>query len=308
MKMKSTIMAITMSLALAVCIPATAQQAKSTCCDLKSDMRQLWEDHIVWTRNVILNIVDELPGTSHAVNRLLQNQVDIGNAIKPYYGQAAGNQLTTLLTAHITIAADLLTALDDGNATALNAANAAWIANANDIAAFLSAANPNWPLAEMQAMMQDHLALTTAEAVARKNADYAADVAAYDQVHVQILHMADMLTEGLTKQFPQMFRGCSGAKTTQAARLTTHGAMLEQNAPNPATGKTQIPFMIPSHVKQAQIVVYDAMGILVQRVDVRKRGEGFVELDAARLKTGLYKYSLVIDGTIADTKTMLLTD
>src|SRR5690349_19395475 len=75
---------------------------------LRSDMHKLWEDHVTWTRNVILNIMDGLPGTDQAVARLLQNQDDIGNAIKPVYGEAAGKELTRLLREHITEAADLL--------------------------------------------------------------------------------------------------------------------------------------------------------------------------------------------------------
>src|SRR5688572_7307698 len=112
------------------------QNKKPSACDLKSDMRKLWEDHIIWTRNVIFNIIDDLPGTTEAVNRLLQNQVDIGNAIKPYYGESAGNQLTALLQEHITIAADLLTALKNdniapyGDTPAFQAAYAAWVVNA----------------------------------------------------------------------------------------------------------------------------------------------------------------------------------
>ena len=141
---------------------------KPTTCDLKSDMRKLWEDHIEWTRNVILNILDDLPGTSQAVARLLQNQDDIGKAIKPFYGEAAGNQLTSLLRQHITIAADLLSALKNNNTAAFNSSNAQWLTNADAIAAFLSAANPNWPQAEMKAMMYSHLSLTAAEALARK--------------------------------------------------------------------------------------------------------------------------------------------
>src|SRR5215510_579205 len=64
---------------------------------LRLAMHKLWEDHVTWTRNVILNIIDDLPGTQQAVNRLLKNQDDIGNAIKPVYGDAAGNELTKLL-------------------------------------------------------------------------------------------------------------------------------------------------------------------------------------------------------------------
>jgi len=86
-------------------------------------------------------------------------------------------------------------------------ANRRWFANADAIAAFLSGANPkNWPAAEMKQMMHDHLKLTTDEAVARLHGDWAADIAAYDKVHGQILHMADMLSAGIVNQYPQKFK------------------------------------------------------------------------------------------------------
>jgi hypothetical protein len=177
-------------------------------------MRKLWEDHIAYTRNVIVSFeLNEptasvvLPDLSTVVDRLLQNQVDIGDAIKPYYGTAAGNQLTALLKEHITGAAKVLVALKAGNQAALQTALTAWYANAHDIAVFLSNANPkNWPLAEMDQMMKEHLDKTTAEAVARHQSNWSGDVAAYDQVHLQILAMADMLSSGIIDQFPARFR------------------------------------------------------------------------------------------------------
>ena len=172
---------------------------------LRMAMHKLWEDHIVWTRNVILNIMDDLPGTEQAVNRLLQNQDDIGNAVKPFYGEAGGKELTRLLREHITIAADLLKAAKAGNNSAFDAANKKWFANAEEISGFLSKANPNWKLNDMKKMMNDHLTLTTEEAVARLKKDYVADVKAYDRVHDEILMMADMLTDGIIKQFPAKF-------------------------------------------------------------------------------------------------------
>ena len=172
---------------------------------LRMAMHKLWEDHIVWTRNVILNIMDDLPGTEQAVNRLLQNQDDIGNAVKPFYGEAGGKELTRLLREHITIAADLLKAAKIGNNSAFDAANKKWFANADEISGFLSKANPNWKLNDMKKMMNDHLTLTTEEAVARLKKDYVADVKAYDKVHEEILMMADMLTDGIIKQFPGKF-------------------------------------------------------------------------------------------------------
>jgi hypothetical protein len=172
---------------------------------LRMAMHKLWEDHIVWTRNVILNIMDDLPGTDQAVNRLLQNQDDIGNAVKPFYGEAGGKELTRLLREHITTAADLLKAAKTGNNSAFDGANKKWFANADEISGFLSKANPNWKLDDMKKMMNDHLTLTTNEAVARLKKDYAADVKAYDKVHEEILMMADMLTDGIIKQFPGKF-------------------------------------------------------------------------------------------------------
>lgn len=173
---------------------------------LRMGMHKLWEDHIVWTRNVILNIMDDLPGTDQAVARLLQNQDDIGNAVKPFYGEAGGKELTRLLREHITVAADLLKAAKSGNNSAFESTNKKWLANADEISGFLSKANPNWKLEDMKKMMHDHLTLTTEEAVARLKKDYVADVKAYDKVHDEILSMADMLTDGIIKQFPAKFK------------------------------------------------------------------------------------------------------
>ena len=172
---------------------------------LRMAMHKLWEDHIVWTRNVILNIMDDLPGTEQAVDRLLKNQDDIGNAVKPFYGEAGSKELTRLLREHITIAADLLKAAKSGNNSAFDTANKKWFVNADEISVFLHKANSNWKLADMKKMMHDHLTLTTEEAVARLKKDYAADVKAYDKVHDEILMMADMLTDGIIKQFPGKF-------------------------------------------------------------------------------------------------------
>ena len=170
-------------------------------------MRKLWEDHITWTRVFIISAAADLPDKAAATERLLQNQVDMGNAIKPYYGDAAGDKLTTLLKEHITTAAEVVAAAKANDKAKLDDANKRWYANADQIADFLSGANSkNWPAAEMKSMMRDHLNLTTNEAVARLKGDWAADIAAYDKVHEQILHMADMLSSGIVKQHADKFK------------------------------------------------------------------------------------------------------
>ena len=169
-------------------------------------MRKLWEDHITWTRLFIVSAAADLPDESATANRLFQNQVDIGNAIKPFYGDAAGNQLAALLHDHIALAAEIIAAAKAGDSAGVASASAAWYANANQIAEFLSSANPkNWPLDEMKAMMKSHLDLTLQEAVDRLNGNFAADIADYERVHIEILSMADFLSSGIIAQFPERF-------------------------------------------------------------------------------------------------------
>ncbi len=172
-------------------------------------MRKLWEDHVVWTRQFIVSAAtesDNLPDIGPTTDRLLANQADIGNALKPFYGDAAGEQVTALLRDHILGAADLVAAAKSGDAAAVEDASAAWYRNADDIAAALHDLNPkHWPLGEMQAHMKDHLDLTLQEAVARLEGRYADDIGAYDAIHGQILEMADMLSDGIVAQFPGRF-------------------------------------------------------------------------------------------------------
>ncbi len=194
---------------LAVIFPMRAAEAKP-----KMDaqafhdaMRKLWEDHITWTRLVIVSVANDLPDSDPTVQRLLQNQDDIGDAIKPFYGDAAGEQLSALLRDHILIAAEILQAAKSNDTTAFKDASARWYANADDIAVFLNNANPeNWPLDEMKMMMREHLDLTLQEAAAYLQGDHAASIAAYDQIHLQILGMADMLSDGIIRQFPGKFK------------------------------------------------------------------------------------------------------
>ncbi|HKP46961.1 MAG TPA: hypothetical protein VJT50_10200 [Pyrinomonadaceae bacterium] len=201
--------ALLISLNIAFTPPASAKPAAehSKAAAFQDAMDKLWEDHITWTRIFIISAAADLPDKDAATNRLLQNQVDIGNAIKPYYGEAAGNQLTALLKEHITTAAEIVTAAKAGDKAKQDDATKRWFANADQIADFLSKANPkSWPQAEMRQMMHDHLNRTTEEVVARLQGNWAADVAAYDKVHEQILHMADMLSEGIISQYPAKFK------------------------------------------------------------------------------------------------------
>ncbi|MGZ8896571.1 MAG: glycosyltransferase [Candidatus Aminicenantales bacterium] len=196
-------------------VPARAQMMPKTdggmmmtkpAADLGMAMRMLWEDHITYTRNYIISALAGLEDQGKIAERLLRNQDDIGNAIKPFYGDAAGAKLTALLRDHILIAVDVVKAAKAGATDDLAAASKKWTANADDIAAFLSGANPNWARAEMTDMLHKHLDYTTQEVVSRLKKDWGADIEAYDKGHAHMLMFADMLTHGIVKQFPAKFK------------------------------------------------------------------------------------------------------
>jgi uncharacterized membrane protein YphA (DoxX/SURF4 family) len=193
--------------------PATAmEQTKagemsrtSSAVELRTAMRQLWEEHIVYTRNFIISALADLGDTDKVAERLLRNQDDIGNAIKPFYGDEARKKLAALLRDHILIAADIVKAAKTGNNDGVANGEKRWHANGDEISAFLSAANPNWPKADLTDMLYKHLDFTTTEVVSRIKKDWPADIEAYDKGHAHMLMFADALTNGIVKQFPKKF-------------------------------------------------------------------------------------------------------
>lgn len=185
---------------------AQAQTAPASVSDLRAAMRKLWEDHITWTRVYIIDALASLPDTDAAAGRLLKNQEDIGAAIASYYGAEAGAKLTGLLKEHIMIATEVLKAAKANDSAQVSAQQQRWSANADEIAAFLSGANPAWQRAAVRDMLQKHLDFTTQEVVSRFKGDWAADIAAYDANHDHMLMFSDVLTDGVVQQFPSQFR------------------------------------------------------------------------------------------------------
>jgi hypothetical protein len=169
-------------------------------------LRQLWSDHVVWTRLYIIAAVGGTPDATAAADRLLSNQDQIGNAVKPYYGNDAGSQLTKLLKDHIMIAVDLVEDAKSGNNDKFAKDDKRWDDNVRDIAKFLSGANPtNWSESDVYDLLNQHLQLTKGEVVARIKQDWTADVKAFDDIYAEIMVVADTLYDGLAAQFPDKF-------------------------------------------------------------------------------------------------------
>lgn len=174
-------------------------------CFLRTTLRRLWADHVIWTRNYLISSIGQLEDLADVTERLLKNQADIGAAVGMYYGKDAGNKLADLLKEHILLAAKVVDAAKAHDKEALAKANEAWYKNAQDMAKFLSMANPQWTYDMLIKMFDEHLKLTTDEAVARIQKQWKNDIAAFDAVFNEILAMSDELTTGIVQQFPHKF-------------------------------------------------------------------------------------------------------
>ncbi|MCE5222112.1 MAG: glycosyltransferase [Clostridium sp.] len=173
--------------------------------NMKIDQRKLWIDHVSWTRSFIISDLASLADKDPVLERLLKNQDDIGASIKPYYGEEAGNKLSKLLREHIVIAGQVVDSAKSNNKSDLDKYNKSWYKNADDIADFLSSANSNWVNSELKDMLHKHLEFVTAQVVARLNKNWKADIEAYDKGEEHMIKFADVLSDGIVKQFPQKF-------------------------------------------------------------------------------------------------------
>ncbi|WP_345774037.1 glycosyltransferase [Paenibacillus sp. H1-7] len=153
----------------------------------------------------MISALGGLEDQEQVLARLLQNQVEIGNAIKPYYGEAAGNKLAELLKQHILIAGKVIAAAKSGNEQELAVQNKEWYRNADDMAKLLSGANPNWSFKELQDLLYTHLKLLTEDAMARHKKDWNGSIAAFDKGEDHLIKLADALSKGIIKQFPDQF-------------------------------------------------------------------------------------------------------
>lgn len=173
--------------------------------DFESMNRLLWLEHVNWTRMTITSIVFNLPDLPSVQERLLQNATDLGNCIRPYYGDQIANKYAELIKEHLVLAAELVTAAVKGDAKKAEEKEKEWYRNADDIAIFLSNINPYLTKEEVQRMFYMHLALTKYEAVCMIQKNYKEDIKVFDQIEAEALEMADMISQAIVMQFPHMF-------------------------------------------------------------------------------------------------------
>ncbi|MDV2886396.1 glycosyltransferase [Alkalihalophilus pseudofirmus] len=172
----------------------------------ENDFRRLWIDHVLWTSNYITSATTAgAEDQEQVLARLLKNQEDIGNAVKPVYGEDAGNKLTELLKEHIVIAGKIVDAAKEGQADTVDPLNKEWYRNADDIASFLSEANPNLNIEDVKNLLYAHLELVANDLTASLSKDWEARIVAIDEGINHIILMSDAISKAVVKQFPEKF-------------------------------------------------------------------------------------------------------
>jgi len=169
--------------------------------DLRNVMCTLWEQHIVWTRMTIISIIKDLPDVEFVTERLLRNPIDFKIVLQPFYGDVIASKFSDLFKSHLVIAAQLVKAAKDGYNKESEDAEKRWYANADEIAIFFSRINPYWSQGNWEIMLYEHLAMTKSEAVHILSNNYKESITEYDKIESQALKMAEVMAEGIVKQF-----------------------------------------------------------------------------------------------------------
>ncbi len=156
-------------------------------------MNLVWQEHIMWTRLLLISIAEDLKDLEATQTCLLKNPKDIADVFRPYYRNLIANEIEKLLTEHLVIGKDLIVALKNNNQEQANLLNTKWYQNADRMAEAFNSINPYYPKEEIQSMLYEHLRLTTIEVNARLKGDYVADINAYDMVQNEILKMSSFL-------------------------------------------------------------------------------------------------------------------
>lgn len=172
---------------------------------LLEQMNLVWEQHIMWTRMLLISIAENLKDLDATQNRLLRNPRDIADIFRIYYGNNVANEIQRLLTEHLTIGKELIVALKNKDNEKANMLNTNWYKNADKMAEFFSRINPFYGKEEVRQMFYEHLKLTTNEVNARLKGNYVEDINAYDLVQREILKMSKFFVNGIINQFPNLF-------------------------------------------------------------------------------------------------------
>lgn len=179
-------------------------EAINNTCDaikLKLHMRKLWTDHTIFTKQLIVDILCDLPSIDYTIDRLVRSQEQTGNCFKTFFGEVASDNLVKLLKENITIEIDLLKSIKIGNNDGATTLEDQWTTNIENMSTLLGTINQQYSIDELSDIFKTHLILTKYQFIARMNSDYNAEIMYFDMGLNHMLRISDCLTEGLIENF-----------------------------------------------------------------------------------------------------------
>jgi len=181
--------------------------AAMTLADTKAALRDLWLGHIFWVRNVVdARFEGNADEAKAAEQQVVANAKALGGSIAPFYGEAASEKLFTQLAGHWGAISDYLDATRANNKTAQDTAFKQLLANANEIAVFLSGANPYLPVDTLRGLLNAHGSHHVQQIQQFKAGQFDQEAKTWAAMKDHMYVIADALANGIAKQFPDKFR------------------------------------------------------------------------------------------------------
>ena len=207
----ATLLAVALSFAVPVYAHDAPHSAAAASTDVKvaqtgAALRDLWVGHAFWVRNVALEtFAGNAAATAAAEDQVVANAKQIAASIEPFYGKPAADKLLGLLVGHYGAVKQYLEANASSNVAKQEAATKALTANADEIAVFLSAANPNLPRDAVRGLLLAHGGHHVQQIQQLHDKQYAKEAATWEAMKVHMYVIADTLASALAKQFPAKF-------------------------------------------------------------------------------------------------------
>jgi hypothetical protein len=182
---------------------APAATAAATAPKLHAAMRGLWQGHVQHTRAYAVAVkAHDAAAADKAAKDVVANATDIANAVGGFYGDAAGKQMLQLLAGHWGGVKALTDAAQKGDAAAKQKAMNDLSANSDAIATFLSGANPNLPKDAVRGLLMTHVGHHAAQVDEIMRGDASGEAATWKAMQAHMNTLADALSDGIAKQFP----------------------------------------------------------------------------------------------------------
>lgn len=169
--------------------------------DLRTVLRMLWNQYVMWTRFYIISKISNINDIEVVKNRLLEVPRDIANIYKIYYGNNYAYTIEQLFRKHIELIIDIIHFLIIGDNANVNLIKESLHENATILSSYLSQKNPYLSQTELEKLLHDHIDMTIDEINRRINMEYVSDIFQYDYIVYHALMLADVLWKSIDQQF-----------------------------------------------------------------------------------------------------------